>query len=125
MKSTIKKIKVSLSDDRYQPEDNLIKAKVEEPIAGYGRRIAFNNRYTAVVDTGVFVNELPAGHILRFSLVSRLADKGMVMTTTAFSGTGQIQLALVNCGREIVNLLDGETLAHVWLEKSEEFTWGA
>ena len=102
----------------------MLKARVEEPVAGYGRRIAFNNRYAAVVGTGVFINEIPDGHVLRFSIVSRLAEKGMVMTTTAFTGTGEIQLAIVNCGREIVNVIDGETMAHVWLEKSEEFTWG-
>ena len=114
---------MTLKSDLYQPEGRLLKAEIPEPIAGYGRRIAFNNRYSAVVGTGLVVNELPAGHVLRFSLVERLAEKGMVLTTTTFSGSGPVQVSLVNCGREIVNLLDGETLVYAWLEKAEEYDW--
>lgn len=76
-----------------------------------------------MVDTGLVVSELPAGHILRFALVERLAEKGMVLTTTAFTGTGPVRVTLVNCGREIVNLLDGETLVYAWLEKIEDYEW--
>jgi len=124
VKSEVKKIKVSFSDDRYNPENgNMLKAKIEEPIEGYGRKIAFNNRYAAVVDTGVVVDEFPDGYILCFSLVERLAEKGMVLSTVSFSGNGPIKVSLVNCGREIVNLLDGETLVEVWLKKSEKFEW--
>lgn len=127
MKSTkleAKKIKVSLIDDRYMPEiGNVLKARIEEPVEGFGRKIAFNNRYAAVVDTGVVVDELPDGHILCFSLVERLSEKGMVLSTTVFSGSGPIKLSLVNCGREIVNLIDGETLVEAWLKKSEKFEW--
>ncbi len=116
-------IKATLKNERYQPENGFLKAEVMEPIEGYGRKIAFNNRYSASVDTGLVVSELPAGHILRFALVERLAEKGMVLTTTAFSGVGPVKVSLVNCGREIVNLLDGETLVQAWLEKTEDYEW--
>lgn len=122
-RSAAKKLKVILKNERYQPEGKTLKAEVEEPVAGYGRKIAFNNRHAAMVDTGVVVDKLPAGCVLRFSLVERLAEKGMVLTTTAFSGEGPIRLGLVNCGREIVNILDGETIAEVWMDKSENFDW--
>ncbi|CAE7860216.1 unnamed protein product [Symbiodinium microadriaticum] len=114
-RSTLKKLQISLANERYHPEGQVLKAKIEEPIEGYGRKIAFNNRHAATVDTGVVVDQLPDGHVLEFSLVENLAEKGMVLTTTSFHGSGPVKLSLVNCGREIVNefksnlMLDGAT----------------
>lgn len=121
--SSGKVVRISLNDERYTPVGRLLKASIEELMPGYGRRIAFNNRHTASVQTGVNVVELPKDYILKVSLYKDLAEKGLVLSTNTIFDVGPISLTLVNCGREIVNLMDGDNLAYFWLEKVENYNW--
>jgi len=36
---------------------------------------------------------------------------------------GNVEVSLLNCGREIVEVKNGDPLVNVWLEKINEFDW--
>lgn len=121
-KTQVKKVKIS-SYERYIPEGNVLKAKIEEPVAGYGRKVAFNNRHVEQIGTGVEIENIPAGYVVSLSLAEELSIKGMVLTNNTVDSEGEIKLTLVNCGREIVNVIDGQEVAYVHLQPVSKFDW--
>ncbi len=90
---------------------------------GLPPRIAFNNRHTAKIDTGLEI-EVPEGHKLCVGLVQNLADRGMVLANTPGGFTkGKVEVVLLNAGREIVEVSNGDPVVNCWLEQILDFEW--
>jgi dUTPase len=103
--------------------DGVLKAKIASPAVGLPPRIAFNNRHTAKVDTGLEV-EVPEGYKLCIGLVQNLAVKGMVLANAPGNFTkGKVEAVLLNAGREIVEVSNGDPIVTCWLEAIVDFDW--
>lgn len=114
-----KKQKVKIDGDK--PESSILKAKI--PTSLVGDKINFPHRHLAHVDTGVSI-VAPSGYRLCFSLVPELTKRGMVATNAPGGITeGNVEVSLLNCGREIVEVKNGDPLVNVWLEKINDFDW--
>jgi dUTPase len=97
-----------------KPNGNIAHAKVNNGIMG--PKISFPHRFSAKIETGIAV-DVPAGYRLGFRLVPSLADRGMVATNApGHFKSGKLSVVLLNCGREIVELKDGDPLAILWIE---------
>lgn len=104
-----------------KPEGATLKAIVSHPVTG--KKIAFPHRHSAVISTGVEAT-VQDGYRLRFALVRELAERGMVLADANLPHyRGPVSVVLLNCGREIVELKDGDTLVHVFLEADPDFDW--
>jgi dUTPase len=104
-----------------KPDGGILKAKI--PTTVVGPKISFPHRYMAVVDTGLEVT-CPKGYKLGMALVPHLATHGMIATNLAAGVTeGKVTVVLLNVGREIVEVKDGDPLVKVWLEVDHEFDW--
>lgn len=113
------KPKVKFKGER--PESDTLKARINQAIMG--PKISFPHRHLQVIDTGVEVDVAP-GYRLRISLNPSLADRGMVATNAHLPiKQGPVKVAVLNCGREIVEVKDGDPLVRVWLEADHEFEW--
>lgn len=98
-----------------------MKAKIAQAIMG--TKINFPHRHMQFIDTGVEV-DVPEGYSLRIALWPKLSNKGMVaVNASSRIKNGKITVGLLNCGREIVELNDGEPIATVWVEKDVPFEW--
>jgi hypothetical protein len=97
---------------------HVISAKI--PATLTGTKIAFPHRHLAVIETGVDV-VVPDGYRLRFALVPELWGRGMVATNTAPVVAGPVRVAVLNSGREIVEVKDGDPLVAFWLEADVDF----
>lgn len=103
-------------------EGNVLKAKIPTTITG--DKIAFPHRYMKDIDTGVRISEIEPGYKLCFSLTQALASKGMIVTNGPGNITsGLIVASVLNCGREIVEIRNGDPLLNVWLEVDQNFEW--
>lgn len=117
----MKKNKPTISFKGPVPEGNVLRAKVQSTLLG--PRIAFPHRHCAAVATGVEVFA-PKGYRVRMGLSEALAGRGMVATNAGTPlGNGPVQVVLLNCGREIVEVKDGDPLVNIWLEAAPEFGW--
>jgi dUTPase len=88
-----------------------------------GPKINFPHRHLAVVDTGLEVRT-EEKFKLCFKLTPSLASRGMVATNAPGNiKAGKVSVVLLNCGREIVELKDGDPLVEVWLEADQDFDW--
>lgn len=108
-----------------KPENNVLKASIPATATSHitGRKIGFNHRYFHNMETGLSV-ETPDGYKLCFSLVPELTNRGMVATNTPGNFTsGPVVIGLLNSGREIIEIKDGDPIATVWLEKIQDFDW--
>jgi hypothetical protein len=87
-------------------EQGVLKAKIPATIVG--PRIAFPHRHMAIIDTGLEAFT-EVGYKLCFSLVPALQNRGMI-ATNAPGGikAGKVQIAVLNSGREIVEIKDGD-----------------
>lgn len=116
-----KSAKLKIKFDGIKPEGNILKAKIAQAIMG--TKISFPHRHLANIDTGVNVKVEP-GYKLCFALCSNLSGRGMVATNAPGNiKEGRVQVVVLNCGREIVELRDGDPLVTVWLEVDHEFDW--
>ena len=104
-------------------QDNILKAKINPPMAGLPPKIAFNHRHTAKVSLGLDV-EVPEGYRLCIALVPNLAERGIVLTNVPGNFTkGPVEAVLLNAGREIVDVSDGDAVVTCWLEQVGDFEW--
>lgn len=66
----------------------------------------------------------PPGWRVCFALVPELARKGMVaVNAPGHVVGGEVRVVLLNCGREIVDLRDGDPVVTVWAEPVVEIEW--
>ena len=87
-----------------------------------GNRLAMPSRFTGRLHTGVEA-QVPSTHCLRVALVPDLSSRGLIMTNSGRFTVGEIYVDVLNAGREIVSVKDGDPLLEVWLEKVEKFVW--
>lgn len=105
------------------PTDGVLKAKIESPMVGLPPRIAFNHRHTQKISTDLSV-EVPTGYKLCIGLVPALANRGMVLTNAPGNFTsGPVEAVLLNAGREIVEVNNGDPIVTCWIEEIVEFGW--
>lgn len=97
------------------PQNNTLPAKLSS-------RLDMPNRYTGRISTGVEV-KIPSTHCLRVALVPEIACRGLIMTTSGRITGGEVVVDVLNAGREIVSIKDGDPLVEVWVEKLEKFIW--
>jgi dUTPase len=103
--------------------DGVLKAQIEAQMAGLPQKVAFNHRHTQRIKTGLSV-ETPEGYKLCIGLVPALADKGIVLTNAPGNFTkGPVEAVLLNAGREIVDVNNGDPIVTCWLEKVVDFGW--
>lgn len=111
--------KVKFNGD--QPQENVLRAKI--PTTLIGDKVTLTHRAMAYVQTGVSV-KVEDGYFLCFSLVQELSNKGMMAINSPGNITnGEITVGLLNCGREIISVKNGDPLIDVWLEKIQKFEW--
>lgn len=117
MAKKIPKIKYSGA----KPQGNVLPAAVPETLTG--KKVGFPHRHSQVINTGVTVSA-DKGYKVCFRLVAALANRGMVATNAPGNFTeGKVHANLLNCGREIVEVKDGDPLVEVWVEQIIDFDW--
>lgn len=105
------------------PSNGFLLAQISPPAVGLPPRIAFNHRHIAKIATGLEV-EVPDGYKICVGISQALAEKGMVLTNAPGNFTkGKIDLVLLNAGREIVEVSNGDQVATFWLESIVDFEW--
>lgn len=110
-----------LGYDGPAPVGNVLHARVKPVIQG--TKMLFSNRVNAVVEAAGTVN-VPEGFKLCFSVHDSLANKGMLaLNAPGNFKSGKVFVNLLNAGREIVEVKDGDPLMVVWLEKDQDFVW--
>ena len=118
------KKKITIKTNSPYSGDGTLVAKIIPPAVGLAPKIAFNHRHTAKIDTGLEV-DVPEGYKLCIGIVPNLAVKGMVLTNSPGNFTkGKVEAVLLNAGREIVEVSNGDPIVTCWLESVLEFTWG-
>lgn len=86
-------------------------------------KMSVPSRWFGVLDTGVEV-EVEPGYRLCFSLVPEFSSKGLVATNAPGRFvSGKVTINLLNAGRDIIVLNQGDALAEVWIEKETPFEW--
>lgn len=105
-----------------KPINNALVAKIPTSITG--DKIAFPHRYMKDIDTGVSIVEIESGYKLCFSLSKALSDRGMIITNGPGNlKEGSIIVTVLNCGREIVEIKNGDKLLDVWIERDLVIEW--
>lgn len=101
---------------------NELKAKIDS-VDGLPPRVLFNNRHCQKINIDSKV-EVPDGYRLCLSIKENLALKGMVLLNSPGNFTnGPVYVVLLNAGREIVEVKDGDFVADCWLEKIVNCVW--
>lgn len=115
------KIKIKSGD---VPQLGVLTAVLPEPeMEGLEKKISFNNRHAAVIETGLDI-EVEVGYKLCFSVHRDLAEKGMVVANSPGNvQVGTVSVCLVNCGREIIDIREGDPIAICWVEPIQEYQW--
>ena len=104
-----------------EPQNNVFKAKV--PTSLLGTKVSLPHRHLKSIESNVEV-EVEKGYKLCYSLVPSLIEKGMVCSSAPGNiKSGKVVVTVINCGREIVDIRDGDDLVNVWLEVDTEFDW--
>lgn len=104
-----------------QPQGGILLASIPKTITG--TKVAFPHRHSATIDTGITV-KVEKGWKLCFSISPDLAAKGMIATNAPGHLTeGRVALHLLNVGREIVEVKDGDPVAVCWVEPIHDFEW--
>jgi dUTPase len=98
------------------PKDNILTVELTAD------RYDMPNRFTGDISTGFHV-QVPSTHCLRVALVPELANRGLLMTSVGRFTQGEVKVHVINAGREIISIRNGDPLLEVWLEKLEKFTW--
>lgn len=81
------------------------------------------HRSSHIIDTGFEVKVEP-GYRLCFSLVDSFSNRGLISTNAPGNvRSGKVLVCVLNCGREIVEVKDGDPIVEVWLEADHDFEW--
>jgi dUTP pyrophosphatase len=121
---------LTLDDPKYSPQNlttccgcGTLVASVPSDAAGQ-KHYVLSHRSKAKVSTGVKM-VIPAGWKVCISILSSLADKGLICSDApAHFGsdhTDKISVNVLNVGREIVEIKDGDPVANFWLEQVHPF----
>lgn len=97
------------------PQNDILTAKLAS-------KLDMPNRYSGVIPTGVKV-QVPPTYCLRVNLVPQLAQRGLIMIGSGRIIEGEVSAHVLNAGREIVSVKDGDPLVEVWVEKIEKIVW--
>lgn len=117
----VKQITVKFTGDG--PVNDRLRAAIKSPAVGLPPKIAFNHRYCAKVDCGVEA-EAPDGCKICIALIPELAEKGMVLTNAPGNfKRGRITATLLNAGREIVEVHNGDPIVTCWVEADLYVPW--
>jgi dUTPase len=99
-------------------ENNIVKAKFDDPII---RKVAFNHRCSALIKTGVEFS-IDSDHKLCYRLIDSLAEKGLIaLNAPGYLSSGNLNVMILNIGREIVEVKDGDPIVEIWVEKKYQF----
>jgi hypothetical protein len=108
-----------------QPKDQILTAVI--PVTNNtqltGQKINLTHRLPTVIETGTSV-VVERGFKLCFALVPELANRGVIATNAPGHFTeGKVWVNILNCGREIIEIKEGDPLITVWLEPIVEWEW--
>lgn len=118
-----KQLTVKFKGDGPAGEGDRLRASVKASVVGLQPKIAFNHRHCAKVDCGVEV-VAPDGCKICIALVPELAEKGMVLTNAPGNfKSGRITAVLLNAGREIVEVHNGDPIVTSWVEPDLYVAW--
>jgi hypothetical protein len=67
--------------------------------------------------------KVQSGYCLRFDLVNELASQGLVLATSEGITEGPVKLKVINSGRNVVTLREGEPFVKARLEKITKLEW--
>ena len=67
--------------------------------------------------------KVQSGYCLKFDLVNKLANAGLVLLSSEGITEGKVKLSVVNQGRHILQIQPGEPLVRVRLEKVTKLEW--
>lgn len=120
---TKKLLKVKVSGQK--PKDNILTAVI--PVTNNthvtGQKLPLGHRASAIIETGVSVT-LEPGYRLCFSLIPDLSNRGVVALNAPGHFTeGKVWVNVLNCGREIIEIKEGDPIINVWVEQIVEWDW--
>lgn len=117
---------------RYRDENSAcveLVARVTPSIVGgvpMPPKMLLNHRASAKIKTGVKI-DVPKGFKLCVSALDELAEKGLVVSNSpAQVNQGckdEVCVNVLNAGRELVEIKDGDKIANCWLEPVYRFDW--
>lgn len=120
---TKKLLKVKVSGQK--PKDNTLTAVI--PVTNNthvtGQKLSLGHRASAIIETGISV-ALEPGYRLCFSLIPDLSNRGVVALNAPGHFTeGKVWVNVLNCGREIIEIKEGDPIINVWVEQIVEWDW--
>ena len=90
------------------------------------KKVALNYRTSARIKTGIKVS-IPTGYKLCVAARSSFADRGLLVSNAPAQidsdFRGEIEVIVLNAGREIIEIKDGERFAQCWCDKVYRFDW--
>ncbi len=111
--------KLKVSDPKYHPQ------YVGESVMLYAKlpngRLSMSHRSLVTVDCG-FEMDLPSGYRVDVTICPRLGGKGMIVPSSSLDGK-EVSVTVLNCGREIVVINDGDCFAQMTLRRVCLFDW--
>lgn len=89
-------------------------------------KVALNYRTTARIKTGIKV-AIPEGYKMCIAAINSFAEKGLLISNTPAQIDSncreEVEVLVINAGREIIEIKDGERFAQCWLDKVYKFDW--
>jgi dUTPase len=129
------KTKIALADkeDRWLPRYKDEKAACVELIAKMPQvvvggvtmppKVLLNHRASYKVQTGIRI-ALPPGFKVCVAILDELAEKGLVVSNAPAQVVGEeVVVQVINVGRELVEIKDGDKIALAWVEPTYRFDW--
>jgi dUTPase len=107
-----------------EPENGLLRAKIFNKNSEFVlEKINFNHRCSSIIETDLEI-ELEEDYKLCFSIVPELANRGMIATNAPGNfKKGKVYAHLINVGREIVEIKNGDPLMNIWIELEVFANW--
>jgi len=127
------KIALSDKDDRFLPRYKNEKSACVELVAKMPQvvvggvtmppKVLLNHRASFKVQTGIRV-ALPPGFKVCVAILDELAEKGLVVSNAPSQVVGdEVVVQVINVGRELVEIKDGDKIAYAWIEPVYRFDW--
>lgn len=90
------------------------------------KRIALNHRASAKINTKLKV-AIPRGFKIEIAAKSGWAERGLIVTNAPAQidcdFRGEMEVLLINVGREIIEINDGDRFAQCWIEPAYRIRW--
>lgn len=117
--------KIIVSDDKYTPQYNAA-ADCVQLVAKTDSPVVLPHRAIAKVGCGIQI-ELPAGYKAEVTARPEWASRGLLMADApaVFAGGQLVEISvqLINCGREIITINDGDHFALMTVKPAYSFEW--